>query len=360
MFDAAIIGAGPAGATLARLIGKTHKVLLADKRPFSDTSAPAEGKCCGGLLAPDAQRTLSELGLGLPGHVLEAPQLFAVKAIDLQHRLARNYQRYYINMDRQAFDKWLLSLVPSSVEIRTGLRFQHYVREKGSFEIAFRQGKSTFVEKARVLIGADGASSRVRLQAAPGGPFPARYLAIQERVECRDVLPYFTAIFAADITDYYCWTIPKNDCLLIGAALSMGAGAAGRFEAFKQRLRGTGVEFGKTVCRQGAFIMRPMSTGQLFTGRDGLAFIGEAAGWISPSSAEGISYAFRSARHLAEALICDPDRFEESYRLRARELKRNVALKIVKAGLLFNPLFRKIVMKSGIQSVEINRSQIGS
>ena len=64
MFDVAIAGAGPAGATLARLIGKSYRVLLIDKRHFQE---PSEGfaceKCCGGLLAPDAQRMLSKLAL---------------------------------------------------------------------------------------------------------------------------------------------------------------------------------------------------------------------------------------------------------------------------------------------------------
>jgi len=85
MFDIAIIGAGPAGATLARLIGKEVRVLLVDKRPFCDAARSfSAGKCCGGLLAPDAQRMLSEFGLGLPRNVLEGPQLFVVKAIDIQ------------------------------------------------------------------------------------------------------------------------------------------------------------------------------------------------------------------------------------------------------------------------------------
>ncbi len=83
MFDIAIIGAGPAGATLARLIGEKYKVLLVDKRQLLDTPEGfSSGKCCGGLLAPDAQRMLSKLGLGLPKRVLEEPQLFVVRAID--------------------------------------------------------------------------------------------------------------------------------------------------------------------------------------------------------------------------------------------------------------------------------------
>jgi len=53
----------------------------------------------GGLLAPDAQRMPSRLGLGLPRSVLQNPHLFVVRAIGVLHRLERYYQRHYINMD---------------------------------------------------------------------------------------------------------------------------------------------------------------------------------------------------------------------------------------------------------------------
>jgi flavin-dependent dehydrogenase len=57
-------------------------------------------------------------------------------------------------------------------------------------------------------------------------------------------LPYFSAIFDREISDFYSWTIPKEDYLIMGAA-----------------------------------------------------------GFISPSSAEGLSYAFRSALTAAEVLL---------------------------------------------------------
>jgi glycine/D-amino acid oxidase-like deaminating enzyme len=88
MYDIAIIGAGPAGATLARLIGDQYKVLLIEKRRLPDQSEGFSAiKCCGGLM-------LSKLGLGLPKSVLEDPQLFVVKSIDLRQGLERYYQRH--------------------------------------------------------------------------------------------------------------------------------------------------------------------------------------------------------------------------------------------------------------------------
>jgi len=92
MYDIAIIGAGPAGATLARLIGKNYRVLLVDKRPLLETySKNLLSKCCGGLLAPDAQKMLGFLGLGLPQQVLVEPQLFVVRTIDLCKKIEKYY-----------------------------------------------------------------------------------------------------------------------------------------------------------------------------------------------------------------------------------------------------------------------------
>ena len=107
MYDVAIVGGGPAGATLARLIGDRYKVLLIEKRQLPDWSENFSSiKCCGGLLAPDAQMMLSKLGLGLPRSVLEEPQLFVVKSIDIPQRLERYYQRHYINMNRKKFESF--------------------------------------------------------------------------------------------------------------------------------------------------------------------------------------------------------------------------------------------------------------
>ena len=358
MFDLAIIGAGPAGATLARLIGKRYRVLLVDKRSFSDVPRPfSASKCCGGLLAPDAQRMLSELGLGLPKRVLQEPQLFVVKAIDIQQRLERYYQRHYINMDRQNFDSWLLSMVPSNVDTRINCRFKSYSSEEGFFKLKFVHGDRNYVEKAKILIGADGASSIVRLQTSHGSFIPRKYIAVQEWVESSDSLPYFMCIFDRKITDYYSWTIPKGDYLVIGAALQPKEKTSEKFRLLKETLRSNGFQFGKTAWREGAYILRPMRTKYLLTGKDRIAFLGEAAGWISPSSAEGISYAFRSARALAEALHTTPDGFEKRYRKKTRNLRRNISLKIMKSHFIFNPTLRRIVMKSGLQSVKLYRTE---
>ncbi len=360
MYDIVIIGAGPAGSTLARLIGDKYKILLIDKRNL--TSSPEKTsvvKCCGGLLAPDAQMMLSKLGLGLPKNVLVDPQLFAVRAIDTQRKLERYYRRFYINMNRQKFDRWLLSMVPPNVDVRLGCQFKSYEFDDGVFRIKFFDRNNIYIDNTRILIGADGASSLVHKQFDPKRHHSSRaYFAIQEWVEADNKkLPYFSTVFDPEITDYYCWTIPKGKHLIIGAALKPSDKATGKFLLLKEKLEDYGFKFGKATKREGAFIMRPVRLKQLSTGAKGIVLLGEAGGWISPSSAEGISYAIRSAIIFSDVLSKSPKNFEQRYRKRTKQLRRNIFAKNLKAHFIFNSFLRKMAMKSGFQSMKIRKPE---
>jgi flavin-dependent dehydrogenase len=298
---------------------------------------------------------LSQLGLGLPKAVLENPQLFVVKTIDIPQGLERYYQRHYINVNRKKLDAWLLSLIPASVDIRTGCRLRSYTSENNGFKLSLVHAQKQFCEKAKIIVGADGAKSKVRASLDDRLAFPQRYVAIQEWVERKNDRPYFTSIFDVNITDYYCWTIPKGDYLLIGAALPYKQKAAEKFALLKTKLKKYGMHYGKTVFREGTLILRPRRQNQLFAGRKGIALLGEAAGWISPSSAEGLSYAFKSALMLAEALQSTPDGFEKRYREVTCQLRQSIFLKNMKSYFIFKPMLRKIIMKTGLQSITLGR-----
>ena len=355
MFDIAIIGAGPAGATLARLIGNSNKVLLIDKKQLTMTPEEDFGhaKCCGGLLAPDAQEMLAVLGLGLPQHVLVGPQLFVVRTIDLQNAIERYYQRFYINIDRGKFDRWLLSLLPDSVDVRLGSLCKSFEKSNGSFQLKLFQHGKEYIEHAKILIGADGALSMVRRQAFPHHPFPKKYIAVQEWFETERVLPYFTTIFDREITDFYSWTIPKENFLLVGAALSPQEKTSPKFELLKKKLCEYGFKLGRRVKKEGAFILRPVSATQIRVGGGGIALLGEAAGWISPSSAEGLSYSFRSALLLAQSLQKGQEHFLKHYYHKTRRMRKNILLKNAKSPFMYHPWIRKMVMASGILSVDV-------
>ena len=90
------------------------------------------------------------------------------------------------------------------------------------------------------------------------------------------------------------------------------------------------------------------------TGTDRIALVGEAAGWISPSSAEGFSYAFKSAIHLAKALKKSLKHFQTHYHRNSTSLRRNMFMKNLKSHIIYNPRLRKTVMKVGIGTMKLH------
>ncbi|MFW6369420.1 MAG: FAD-binding protein [Myxococcota bacterium] len=348
-YDVVIVGAGPAGATLARLLSPRYSVLLADSREVTDSK---QAKVCGGLLAPDAQRALAALGLGLPLDILVGPQLFAVRALDLLQGHMRFYQRHYVNIDRGAFDRWLVSLVPPQVEVCAGLRFRSARRDEGRWAVRFLRGDRIEEVQAELIVGADGAASSVRRKLSPKAVKAKRYVALQERFSASDSEPFFSAFFDPRLTDFYGWMIPKGDQILLGAALPERADAAARFERFKDSLALRGVQIGEPLVREAALILRPGPRRSPFLAADGVALIGEAAGLISPSSAEGISYAFCSAVALAEALSPGLNSFSGRYRRALAGVLLKIMLKSAKAPFIFTPWMRGAVMRAGISRVE--------
>ncbi len=354
MYDVIVVGAGPAGATVARLVGKRFRTLLVERRaPGCCTLGARRAKCCGGLLAPEGQRALAALGLGVPGEVLVGPQLFAVRAIDVPARLERHYPRAYLNMDRGRFDAWLRSLVPPDVTVREGCRVTALREEPEAVAVELEAAGGVTVERARLVVAADGAASRLRRQAFAGAGAPDCYLAIQEWFEARSPDPCYTALFDPAVTDFYGWAIPKADRLVVGAALRPGAGAPARFAKLVRALQDAGVRLGRSLGREGTMLDRPLRPSHVVTGAGRVALVGEAAGFISPSSAEGLSYALRSAAALAEGLLADPERWAARYRANTAALRNEILLKTFKAPFLYVPVLRRAIMASGLGTVPV-------
>ncbi|MEN1760351.1 FAD-binding protein [Anoxynatronum sibiricum] len=352
MYDIAIIGAGPAGANLARLLGEAYKVVVMDRRDLeSNHPVSSRNKCCGGLLAPDAQKMIAKLGLGVPTEVLVDPQLFAVRTIDVTNGIEKLYQRFYYNMDREKFDRWMVSLLSLGVDKRFNAVYKGYEPMKDGVTVHFTQKGRRDSLKTRVLIGADGACSGIRKSISMGRAVPDIYIAIQEWYENQVPQAYYTAIFDEEISDFYSWIIPKNQYLVLGSALKANDKTWEKYHKLKEKLAHHGFLFHHRVKKEGAFIYRPKHANQLWAGRDGIALVGEAAGAISPSSAEGISYALKSSLFLAQSLNEGIDGFLGRYEKRLTKIRLNVIAKNAKAPFMYHSGLRKWVMQSGIQSI---------
>lgn len=359
MYDVGIVGAGPAGSTLARLLADRCRVLLLDS---------GRRKCCGGILAPEAQKMLAKLDLAVPREVLVDPQPFAVSVLDLRTRLMRRYARQYVNVDRYAFDRWLLSLVPENVDIKHGAVYRHAIDVDSSLEIHYEQDGEPRKAKVRRLVGADGPFSTVRREFFPDRAQPKRYVALQYWYEDEsavskdrsnsdgiDFSEDYVGIFDPEVTDFYAWSIPKNRHLVLGAAIPYGESVHRKFELLKSKLESHGLHFKEPVRREAGQIVRPLCIRSMFPGSDRVLLVGEAAGLISPSSAEGIGAALASAYQLYR-VFTHGDGSKEfdlgEYRRNLRRLRWSLWLKIVKIPFMFHPGLRRCVMLSSLTALD--------
>ncbi|MBQ9736303.1 MAG: FAD-binding protein [Clostridia bacterium] len=348
IYDIAVVGAGPAGAVFVKELATARPdlaIVLIDGQ--TETSA----KPCGGLLAPDAQKLLARFDLVLPKSVLEDPQIFAVETIDIEQKIVRYYQRHYLNMDRYAFDRWLLSLVPSHVTVRRG-RCKRLQKEGALYNVFVKCEEEETQLRAKAIVGADGGGSLVRRTFFH--PMRVQYVAIQEWFESKGQrLPYYSCIFDAKTSDSCSWTIHKGSYVIYGGAFQK-QGCREAFDAQKKRLEAfLGNTFGETVKTEACLVSSPRVMKDFCTGKDGVFLLGEAAGFISASSFEGLSSAMYSGKMLADAFAQSTalSDVQKRYRAATRALKRKLRRKSIKRILLCTPFIRKAIMKSGIQSI---------
>jgi flavin-dependent dehydrogenase len=344
MYDIAIIGLGPAGATLARLLDKKYKVIAIDRKNSGT------GKCCGGLLSPDAQKILAQFDICLPKDILVNPQIFSVRTMDLDNHIEKYYQRFYINMNRARFDNFLISLIPDNVETCSDTLCVKVERENDAYCLELKTKEVKRTEKAKIIIGSDGANSIVRNSFYKKHKIHT-YVSIQEWYEDNTNSPVYSCVFDREITDSYGWTISKDNYFIVGGAFPVKDSSM-RFEMLKEKIKNTGVSFGKPVKREGCFVYLNKGILSTCTGKNGAYLIGEAAGMISPSSLEGISYAMESAKKLAEIINNNYGNIGGKYFMSTLGMRIKLLAKIVKMPFLYNKILRRLIMKSGIKTIK--------
>ena len=354
IYDIAVVGAGPAGAVFVKEIAEARPEL---KIALIDGQSPDSAKPCGGLLAPDAQKLLARFDLVLPKSVLEDPQIFAVETIDIEQKLVRYYQRHYLNMDRYAFDRWLISLVPTQVNILKG-RCKELKKDRELYNISIRCGDAEEQICARAVVGADGGGSVVRRSFFE--PMSVQYVAIQQWFENKGQrLPYYSCIFDAKTSDSCSWTIHKGSYVIFGGAFER-QGCRKAFDEQKSRLEAfLGNPFGEAVRTEACLVSSPRAMKDFCTGKGSVFLLGEAAGFISASSFEGLSSAMQSGKILADDFARGEsyDVIQRRYRKDTRSLRLKLRRKSVKRAFLCNRFTRALIMRSGIQSISPYKKQ---
>lgn len=349
VYDIIVVGAGPAGSTFARQAASAGRSIL-----LIDAQTEANKKSCGGLLAPDAQKALANFDITLPKNILADPQIFSVKTIDLCERKIRYYQRCYLNIDRFVFDKWLVSLIPENVEIINGKCVQ-INRRDGLFDVAVAVGDEHRHFSARQLVGADGANSLVRNTFFKSDIM--HYVAIQQWFKRTGKSnPFYSCVFDEKTSESCSWMMYKDDFVIFGGCF-LPKNCRAAFEEQKKRLADfLGYDLSAPVKTEACMTYRPKKPADFKTGEDGVYLIGEAAGFISASSFEGISSAIISGNLLAQAFLRggDPVGIAKSYHKKTFALRAKLTLKIFKRWFMYTPFARKWIMASGLDCITVS------
>ncbi|MBI2922746.1 MAG: NAD(P)/FAD-dependent oxidoreductase [Planctomycetes bacterium] len=314
-FDVIVVGAGPAGSTLAALLGAQGlRILLLDRATF-----PRE-KPCGEYMSPEALATLHRSGAlprveALPHRKLVGHEIWSYDGSHLRgtyHAFGgyAPFRPYGIAVRRLLFDHELLRHAATfpRVTVRDGFRVDDLIRIGGRVVGVRGQGDSGPESFAAPLtVGADGVNSVV-----------ARCLGLTRQdpdVRRCAMVAYFRGM---DIGDYgevhlgepgYFAMAPVDDELTNINFVVDGAnlrGARGDAESFYMSALSRNPRLAGRLRRAERVgpvrVTGPMARRNRGTVAPGALLVGDAAEFVDPVTGEGIFIALRSAELAAEVI----------------------------------------------------------
>lgn len=349
IYDAVVIGSGPATAAFLYSVSDKFDVAFISKK--------SSRKVCGGLLSPSAVKALAKMGLEVPESVRVKPEIKVIRTMDLSDGFTRYYPRNYMNIDRENFDKWLMSLSLGKCDAYWGV-CTGFDRIGEIYRVKYLDGSEEKTLLSRSIIGGDGANSVVRRSFSGEKHRNDMYISIQQwflASECggHEAHDAFSCVFDSSVSDSYAWCFTKGDKIAFGGAYPK-QDSRKRFEEEKRKLERYGIRFGAPLSTEACNVVFGKQHQKFLLGakNENIYLIGEAAGLISPSSLEGITGALISGFELGSNFTPDRSVLPE-YRKKLRKLRLKLCFKRFKSFVLCTPFLRFLVMRSGITAVKV-------
>ncbi|MCR8547840.1 geranylgeranyl reductase family protein [Salipiger sp. P9] len=322
-FDLIVLGAGPAGATAARVAARAGlRVALIDKAVFP------RDKLCGGLITGRCLGHLTALGALPPPGLLTRQDRVTFFRNGAELGTVSGCPPVYLTT-RHAFDHHLLTQARAAgAEDLTGTR----VQEIGPAHVTLASGPRLGFS---ALIGADGVNSAVARQLFGAAFDPATIGFALETEAPPDPEATLRIDFGAARWGYG-WRFPKPGSTTIGVG-GLHARNPGMKAAMARYLAEIGAAPDLRI--KGHFL--PFGSFRAHPGRGAVLLTGDAAGLVDPITGEGIGHAVHSGRLAAESIVAAlaagvPDSALRRYRQALRPLHRDLRLARMLRPLLFS------------------------
>ena len=290
MYDAIIVGSGPAGSTAAHFLSSQgRKVLVLEKQ-----SLPRYKTCGGGLslqmlkqfpfsFDPVIDIQVQKTTYALKGESVTfdlPPQSIGMVMRDQFDSFILEHAKADILTNRQVV---AVSELPDRVQVQT-------------------QTGETF--EGQYLIGADGANSLVARRVSPGtASRNVAAIEVEAKVSSRIQQKYQeNPLFIFDAMPFgYLWIFPKKDHLSIGVAAYHPR--PGQLQAvLQQEMKRYGISWENAI-QHGHPI--PVYTHRKKVSSGRMVLAGDAAALVDPFTGEGIRFAIQSGKFAAEAITSE-------------------------------------------------------
>jgi geranylgeranyl diphosphate/geranylgeranyl-bacteriochlorophyllide a reductase len=340
--DVAVVGGGPAGATVAHRLAAGGAIVA-----IFDHSHPRE-KVCGGGISARAQAMFPELR-DLAEHGKHGGSLRLVSPSGYTSTVAGDGQTFAI--DRTVLDRALLDRAVAAGADWRQQKVLGIERVDAGYEVA--TAHRTIV--ARLVVGADGVHSLVRRKVL--APIPKEHLALGAHALVEGLNPPTALIKFLGDRRGYAWIFNRKNRSSVG--IGMPQTRSERWADMLGEFFARHAPDDATLPPIQGWVLPQASDASFFAppiAGDDWVLVGDAAGHVNPFSGEGILYAMWGAELAAQAILAgrpaDFDRawreaylarFEKNIRL-ARILEQSERLDaIVLAGKL--PGVRSLLFK---------------
>jgi geranylgeranyl reductase family protein len=322
-----VVGAGPAGATAARVLALAGvSVCLLDRSRFP------RNKPCGGAISLRAMKRFPHLEAALSRIATHRLSRLYLEGPDGESTIVESDGPAVVMIRRVEFDALLVSLaVEAGAELVTGADIVQASMDGHGVRLVARDGRRF---AAPLVIAADGVHSMVarRLGIRPGWPASAVALDMMEeapRATLRDVDPstLWVAYGVApggegdghrpggsnasrQAHEGYAYVFPKRDHVNVGIGFVLQYYRDAIDEApyslqrrFVDHLRARGIVEGESSRRHFTPFIIPVGGPLRKPGRGRVLLAGDAGGFVNGFTAEGIYYAMVSGDLAARAVL---------------------------------------------------------